>query len=130
MIYLYTRYNSGCVSTVKAERWLEIHNIEYQVLSPKSITEEHIKQILRLSDCIEDIIISRKAGRKTWENLKLSNQYIEEMGLTSFIKLLVRVPFLLKTLIIFDDKNVVTGYHEENIRVFLPTEYRHIVRNK
>lgn len=130
MIYLYTRYRTGCVSTVKAERWFKTHNIEYQVLSPRSITEEHVKQILCLSDCTEDIIISRRAGYKTWESLKLTEQHIEDMGLNSFIRLLVKSPFLLKTLIIFDDKKVITGYHEENIRMFLPAEYRQIVRKK
>lgn len=128
MIYLYTRYRFGCASTVKAEQWLEKHDIKYRVLSPQNIKGYHIKQILRLSDSIEDILLSRGAGRKTWEKLEINEGILEEMSLNSFIQLLERWPILLKNLILFDDKRIVTGYHEEKIRAFLSSDYRQIVR--
>ncbi|WP_242359677.1 ArsC/Spx/MgsR family protein [Lactococcus petauri] len=130
MIYLYTRYRFGCVSTVKAEQWLKKHNIKYHVLSPRNIKENHIKQILYLSNSIDDVLVSRNVGGNTWEKLELTEQKIEEMSFTAFIKLLKKYPLLLKTLILFDDKRIVTGYHEEKIRSFLSSEYRRAVRQK
>lgn len=128
MIYLYTRYRFGCVSTIKAELWLKKHGIKYQVLLPRNIKKNHIKQILRLSDSIEDILLSRGTGRKTWEELELTEQILYDMSLNKFIQLLERYPILLKNLILFDDKRVVTGYNEESIRTFLSSKYRQIVR--
>lgn len=131
MIYLYTRYKFGNVSTIKAEKWLKKNNIDYQVLSPQSINKYHIKQIIRLSDCIEDILLSpRGAGHKTWEKLGLNEYVFEEMSLNSLIDFLEKKPILLKNLILFDNKRLVTGYNEEKIRAFLSPMYRQIIRQQ
>lgn len=130
MIYLYTRYKSGCASTIKAKKWLKMYDIEYEVLFPKDITEKHIKEMLRLSDSMDDIILSRSVGRKIWEELKLNQESLERMSLKSFMRLLAKHPVLLKTLIIFDDKKIVTGYNEDEIRAFLPEKYRQVIRRR
>lgn len=71
-MYVYTRYRSSCVATVKDERWLKRHSINYQVLSPQNIAEYHIKQMLRLADCTDGVILSRDAGQKTWEKVRIT----------------------------------------------------------
>lgn len=50
------------------------------------------------------------------------------MTLNSFIQFLAQQPILLKNLILFDDKRIMTGYHEEKIRAFLSHYYRQISR--
>lgn len=115
---------------MKAEQWFKKYDIKYQVLTPQNIKRYHIKQILHLSDSIDDILLSRSSGRKTWEKLEITEQTLEDMSLNSFIRLLERWPILLKNLILFDDKRIVTGYHEEKIRAFLSPDYRQLVRQK
>lgn len=130
MLYLYTRHRFGCASTNKAERWLKMHNMTYQVISPSTITKQHIKQMLKLSNCTNDILLSRSSGQSTWEKLSLTENEIEEMSLNSFVNLLVQYPLLLRNLILFNRNKILVGYHEEKIRTFLSSEYRQIVRHK
>lgn len=116
-----TIYGAACSSTRKARQWFvknEIPYVERKILSePLSVKE--LQGILRMTVEGTDEIISTRS--KVYKNL---NMNLENLPLQELLGLIHKYPRLLRSPIIVDEKRIQVGYHEEDIRQFLPRKTR------
>lgn len=119
MVTLFT--SPSCTSCRKARAWLEENNIAYteRNIFSEPLTEEEIKQILRMTEDGTDEIISTRS--KVFQSLDRS---LDQMPLKDLIQLIQKNPGLLRRPIIIDEKRLQVGYNEDEIRRFLPRKVR------
>lgn len=129
LITIYSRFKSN-PTLKKVKKWADFYNIEYRTIHSRDISENIIKDLLKSSSSIYDILIPWEKGQKTWKTLDINQNSLENMSMNKLIKLLTEHPILLKNLILFDEKCILVDYHEEKIRTFLPALYRKVYRNK
>lgn len=125
MITLYS--SASCTSCRKARSWLEEHDIpftEKNVFTEK-ITDEELKSILQLTENGTKEIISQRS--QAFRELNID---IEDMPLGSVLKLIQKHPGIMRRPILVDDKRLLVGYNEEDIRCFLPREIRKLELSK
>ena len=125
MITLYS--SASCTSCRKARSWLEDHDIpftEKNVFTEK-ITDEELKAILQLTENGTNEIISQRS--QAFRELNIN---IEEMPLGRVLKLIQQHPGIMRRPILVDNKQLLVGYNEEDIRCFLPREIRKIELSK
>ncbi|OFI46630.1 transcriptional regulator Spx [Floricoccus penangensis] len=119
MIDLYI--SPSCTSCRKAKAWLAAHDVESREhnIMTQPITPEDLKSILsKTENGTEDIISTRS---KVFQKLNID---IDELTLNELIELISEHPSLLRRPIIIDDKKMQIGFNEDEIRAFLPREYR------
>lgn len=96
------------------------YHINYEVLTPKRLKRGYIRHILEISDNgFEQIMISKTRGKKLYSQVFGRNK-IESFTVNEMIDILLMNPKLLKSPIIFNDKQLLTGYDPEALRSFLP----------
>ncbi|MEH7314023.1 transcriptional regulator SpxA [Priestia megaterium] len=119
MITLYT--TTSCSSCRKAKSWLEKNELNYieRNISYDPLTIEEIKSILRMTEEGTDQIISTKS--KIFQELNVD---LDTLPLQDIYPLLRSHPTMLKRPIIQDEKRLQVGYHEEEIRTFIPRRLR------
>lgn len=125
MITLYS--SASCTSCRKARSWLEDHDIpftEKNVFTEK-ITDEELRAILQLTENGTNEIISQRS--QAFRELNIN---IEEMPLGRVLKLIQQHPGIMRRPILVDNKRLLVGYNEEDIRCFLPREIRKIELSK
>lgn len=125
MITLYS--SASCTSCRKARSWLEEHDIpftEKNVFTEK-ITDEELRAILQLTENGTNEIISQRS--QAFRELDIN---IEEMPLGRVLKLIQQHPGIMRRPILVDNKRLLVGYNEEDIRCFLPREIRKIELSK
>ncbi|MFC3041110.1 Spx/MgsR family RNA polymerase-binding regulatory protein [Virgibacillus xinjiangensis] len=114
-------YGVPCSSTRKAKEWLRSNRIpfsERNVLRDP-LTVQELYDVLRLTvDGTEEIISTRS---KIYKELDID---LEALPLKELLELIQAHPNLLRSPIIMDNKRLQVGYHEEDIRQFLPRETR------
>lgn len=122
MITLYT--SSSCSSCRKAKRWFESHNIDYReknIIGIK-LTKNDIINMLKYSENgFEDIISTRS------KVFKDSNLQPEDMKFSELADFIIHNPTILKRPIIINDQIMQTGYNEDEIRAFIPREFRKFI---
>lgn len=117
-------HRSGCSSTRKAVAWLCKHNIKYEKTLVGNISESDYFKILSLTDTgLQDIVIGKGKNRKAIDEIFSSCTVVE-----AFEKLKSN-PDTLKSPIIFDGNRLMVGYNEDEIRMFLPKDYRNLERS-
>ncbi|MBP1970196.1 regulatory protein spx [Virgibacillus natechei] len=114
-------YGAPCSSTRKAKQWLTKHGISYVerhiLKNPLTVNELH--DVLRMTlDGTDEIIATRS---NTYKDLNLD---LDTLPLQQLLQLINKHPGLLKSPIIMDEKRIQIGYHEEDIRQFLPRKTR------
>jgi regulatory protein spx len=116
-----TIYGAACSSTRKARQWFvnnEVPYVERKILSePLSVKE--LQGILRMTVEGTDEIISTRSKVYKDLNVKLDNLPLQEL-----LELIHKYPRLLRSPIIVDEKRLQVGYHEDDIRQFLPRKTR------
>ncbi|AEB30421.1 regulatory protein spx [Carnobacterium sp. 17-4] len=125
MITLYS--SASCTSCRKARSWLEEHDIpftEKNVFTEK-ITDEELRAILQLTENGTNEIISQRS--QAFRELNIN---IEEMPLGRVLKLIQQHPGIMRRPILVDNKRLLVGYNEEDIRCFLPREIRKLELSK
>ncbi|MCM3362524.1 transcriptional regulator Spx [Niallia sp. MER TA 168] len=114
-------YGLDCGSTKKARQWLKKNGIPFvsrNVLN-EPLTVRELQGILRMTvDGTEGIIATRS---KTYKDLKLD---MDDLPLQELLKLINKHPRLLRSPIIVDEKRLQAGFHEDEIRQFLPRKTR------
>ncbi|MBT2732146.1 transcriptional regulator SpxA [Carnobacterium sp. ISL-102] len=125
MITLYS--SASCTSCRKAHSWLEEHNIpftEKNVFTEK-ITDQELKAILQLTENGTNEIISQRS--QAFRDLNIA---IDDMPLGEVLKLIQQHPGILRRPILIDDKRLLVGFNEEDIRCFLPRDIRKLELSK
>lgn len=119
MITLYT--SSSCSSCRKAKKWLEENQIPFKEKNIIGIrlTRGDIINMLKFSDNgFEDIISTRSKIYKD------SNLDTDEMRFGELADFIIDNPTILKRPIIINEKIMQTGYNKDEIRAFIPREFR------
>ncbi|MFU2205616.1 Spx/MgsR family RNA polymerase-binding regulatory protein [Streptococcus pluranimalium] len=111
----------SCTSCRKARAWLEKHEVEYVehniITSP--LTQDELMSILSFTENgTEDIISTRS---KVFQKLDID---VDDMSISQLIELIASNSSLLRRPIIMDTKRMQIGFNEDEIRAFLPRDYR------
>ncbi len=122
MIKLYTAAANS--SSQKVRKWLTDHHLEFQEinLAKDTLTKEEVLAIFSLTEEGSDDIITRKG--KAIQNLK---EDFYSLTIQELIQAIVDNPLLLRQPLIVDNSHLQVGYHEEDIRKFLPREVRKVM---
>jgi regulatory protein spx len=116
-------YGLGCKATRQATQWFKKNNIPFIerniVKEPLTVTE--LKDFLRMTIDGTDDILAKKS--KKYKELNID---FDELSLPEVLELFHQYPRLLKSPLIVDEKRLQAGYHEEEIRQFLPRETRQL----
>ena len=111
----------SCTSCRKARAWLTNHEVafdEHNIITSPLTHDELMKILSHTENGTEDIISTRsKVFQKL--NIDVDNLTIEEL-----IQLISEYPNLLRRPIIMDNKRMQIGFNEDEIRAFLPRDYR------
>lgn len=117
-VYYLSNTNSGRM----AMKWLENHNLQYvdrKITKKKPIEVHEIKKILALAENgFDDLIHSRT---KKFQALEINEN---ECSTDYLIAILIKNPSVIKLPIIIDEKKIVIGFNEREIRCFLSKKYR------
>lgn len=111
----------SCTSCRKARAWLSKHEVAFEehniITSP--VNKEELLQILSFTENgTEDIISTRS---KVFQKLAID---VDELSTSSLMELISENPSLLRRPIILDKKRMQIGFNEDEIRAFLPRDYR------
>ncbi|HEL0778643.1 TPA: Spx/MgsR family RNA polymerase-binding regulatory protein [Streptococcus equi subsp. zooepidemicus] len=111
----------SCTSCRKARAWLTKHDVDFQehniITSP--LSREELLAILSFTENgTEDIISTRS---KVFQKLDID---IDELSIMDLIDLIAKNPSLFRRPIIMDSKRMQIGFNEDEIRAFLPRDYR------
>ncbi|HFZ6540952.1 TPA: Spx/MgsR family RNA polymerase-binding regulatory protein [Streptococcus agalactiae] len=111
----------SCTSCRKARAWLSKHEVAFEehniITSP--LNKEELLQILSFTENgTEDIISTRS---KVFQKLAIN---VDELSTSSLMELISENPSLLRRPIILDKKRMQIGFNEDEIRAFLPRDYR------
>ena len=121
MIKIYTV--SSCTSCKKAKNWLNAHQLSYNEhnLAKEAITKEEIMNILtKTENGIASIVSSKNRYAKSLDF------DIEDLSVNEVIDLITSNPRILKSPILIDEKRLLVGYKEDDIRAFLPRSVRNV----
>lgn|SRR5690554_6491771 len=116
-----TLYGTPCSSTRKAKEWLDNHDIKFEerniLRQPLTIGELH--SILRMTlEGTDEIIATRS---KVYKDLNLD---LDSLPLKELLNIIRQHPSLMRSPIIIDEKRIQVGYHEDDIRQFVPRKVR------
>lgn len=116
-----TVYGATCASSRRSKEWLTKNEIDYidRNIIKNPLTVDELQAILRMTVDGTDEIISTRS--KTFKELDLD---IESLPLQQLLELIHQHPRLLRRPIIMDEKRLQVGYHEDDIRQFLPRKTR------
>lgn len=111
----------SCTSCRKARAWLSKHEVAFEehniITSP--LNKEELLQILSFTENgTEDIISTRS---KVFQKLAID---VDELSTSSLMELISENPSLLRRPIILDKKRMQIDFNEDEIRAFLPRDYR------
>lgn len=124
MIKVYT--SPSCTSCRKARAWLQANQLEFEEknIFAEPLTESEIKKTLAATEGgVQDIISTRS---KIYEKLGID---FNELTLKQMIVLFKEYPSLLRRPILIDEKRMLIGFNEDEIRSFVPREIRCVARN-
>lgn len=111
----------SCTSCRKARAWLLNHEVpfnEHNIMT-SPLSSEDLKNILSLTENGTDDLISTRS--KVFQKLDVD---VDELSVTELIALIETYPSLLRRPIILDEKRMQIGFNEDEIRAFLPRQYR------
>lgn len=126
MIRFFRKYNSDS-SGKKVEQWLKERNIAYKPLCPYTIKNTDLLQMLSVSEeGFDSLIISKSKSEKSWKNAGLQTSTYQDLPVGKMIDILLKNPQLFRTPILFDEHRLLVGFNEEEIRMFIPRDYRQV----
>ncbi|SDI30873.1 transcriptional regulator Spx [Natribacillus halophilus] len=105
-----------------ARRWLEENHIPFteRNIFADPLSVEEVKALMRMTENGTDEVISKRS--KAFQELDVD---VNELSLQHLFTLVSQHPGLLRRPIIFDDKRLQVGYHEEDMRRFLSRQIRY-----
>jgi regulatory protein spx len=120
MIEVY--YLSNTSSGRTAMKWLEnhsLHFVERKITKKNPIELHELKKILARAENGFDDLINKRT--KKFQALEIDEN---ECSTEYLIEILIKNPSMIKLPIIIDEKKIVIGFNEREIRCFLSKEYR------
>lgn len=116
MIKEYKRVTKNTLN--KAEKYLEKYNVSYEILREDLLSVEDLKQILSLTKHgFDEIMITKQQTKAIYS---LFDFEISKSTTNQLINFILNHQELLKTPIIFDEKNLSVGYKIEALQKFIP----------
>ena len=117
MILVYTSF--GCASCRKVKQWLKDRNIPFveKNIFTTILNEKELRMLLRRSENGTDDLISKRS-----KIIKENNIDIDEMSTNELIQFVQENPSVLKRPIMVDERQLLIGYDEEEIEIFIPRE--------
>jgi len=114
-------YGVPCSSTRQAKEWLKKYDVPFVMknIMKNPLTIQELQFILSRTVEGTDEIISTRS--KIYKQLDLD---MDLLPLQELLKLIQEHPKLLRSPIIIDEKRFQVGYHEDEIRQFLPRKTR------
>ena len=121
MVNLYI--SPSCTSCRKAKAWLKKHDIPFKErnIFSEPLTKDELMQILRMTENGTEEIISTRS--RAFQQLKVN---LDDLSIDQLLDLVEKNPSLLRRPIIMDDRLLQVGYHEDEIRRFLPRKVRRL----
>lgn len=120
MIKIY--YRGSCGSSRRATSWFEKYNIDVQKQQISKMTRNDLVKLLKHSD--EGLIDILKRPGKSSTEVKDALRYMELLSFNEALDFLLSHPYVLQTPIIMNERDHLIGYNVDEIRKFLPKEYR------
>ncbi|EMC24417.1 transcriptional regulator Spx [Streptococcus mutans] len=111
----------SCTSCRKARTWLNRHDVvfqEHNIMTNPLSRDELLKILSYTENGTEDIISTRS---KVFQKLDID---VDELSVSELINLISKNPSLLRRPIIMDNRRMQIGFNEDEIRAFLPRDYR------
>ena len=111
----------SCTSCRKARAWLTNHEVafdEHNIITSPLTHNELMKILSYTENGTEDIISTRS---KVFQKLNID---VDDLTIKELIQLISEYPNLLRRPIIMDNKRMQIGFNEDEIRAFLPRDYR------
>lgn len=111
----------SCTSCRKARAWLNRHDVvfqEHNIMTSPLSRDELLKILSYTENGTEDIISTRS---KVFQKLDID---VDELSVSELINFISKNPSLLRRPIIMDNKRMQIGFNEDEIRAFLPRDYR------
>lgn len=120
MIKVY--YNPSCSSSAKLLEWLKKYNISAEIHRSTFITRNDLLALLILTDKgLQEIL--KEVGKTNTEGV-LHLKKLETLSFNEGVSYLLSHTNIIKTPIILDKNKYMIGFNTENVRQFLPQEYR------
>ena len=113
MIVMYT--SEGCSSCRKARKYLKDNDLSFieKNINKEQLNEEEVRYLLRRSENGTDDLISQRS-----KIIKESDIDIDNMSTSDLVTFITENPTVLKRPIIIDDRDMQTGYDEDQISIF------------
>ena len=117
----------SCSSCKKAKEWLDAHHLDYKEVNllTDDIDKDELLKILSLTDEGTEEIISKRS--KAYARLDMN---FDNVSVNSLIDIIEENRTLLRRPLIVDDKRLQVGYNEDDIRKFLPRNFRKVKLDK
>ncbi|WP_259753607.1 ArsC/Spx/MgsR family protein [Lactococcus lactis] len=120
MIRLY--YRQRCTSSPKAIQWFKKYKLDIHISTMGQVSREEIITVLASTDNGISELIKHPSHGSEEDASKI--RLIKTMTLNEAIDYIKVNPNLLRSPIIIEKDKVLIGYNPEQIRMFLPKEYR------
>ncbi|QQK80059.1 transcriptional regulator Spx [Salicibibacter cibi] len=119
MLKIYT--SASCTSCRKAKQWLQNYQIPFMEIdvSKTRLSMDEVVQFFQFTENGVADIVSKHS--KSFKELHLD---MDELTTNTLFTMVANTPTLLKRPIMVDDQQMQVGYHEEEIRSFLPRAER------
>lgn len=114
--------NTGNMSNKRVIEWFELRNIQIKKIRIRKISKEDLLHILEISSGGFSEIL--KNERISNPNLAKNLDEIYHLNFNSAVDTILQHPNFLKTPVIVDEERLLVGYNSEDIRMFLPREYK------
>lgn len=118
-------YRNRCTSSKRAIQWLNDYDIDISKKNMQEISNDELVNILSsTNNGISDILRNYK---KFSSYKKLKVDVLKEMTFNEALDFLKKNTDIIQTPIIIEEKKILIGYNSDQIRMFLPKEYRRSV---
>lgn len=118
-IYYHNRNNK---SYWCALNWFKRYGIEVEKKHISKLSRADLIKLLSFTDWGIDEVVKR--SNKCSEKVRDEIEYMKGMTFDQAIEFLISHPSVFQTPIIFEEKNYMIGYNEQEIRKFFPKSYR------
>lgn len=117
----------SCLSSRKAKEWLGDYGINFKERNIYSdrLSINEVKRLIQMTENGVDEILSKRS--KAFKEIK---EEYETLPLKYLIRVISKNPEILRSPILMDDKRLLVGYSEDQIRCFMPRKARtHFLEN-